>query len=172
MTLYHFSLLTLAGFGTLFCMRAGPTDQRIYALVGLAAMALVMSGSVLGFWLGITGFIGSASLLLRAHWTVLSCYRSASHIVMAGVCAGLFLINGSAICGAAAIPLMTLQGLPNLILSPLVLTFITLTLATLLLYTAFGAGLALQALRQKQLNTVFEITPMTLATLGMAISLQ
>ncbi|QPM90278.1 hypothetical protein [Pseudooceanicola algae] len=171
MSPYHLSLLGLAALGTCACLVTGSRRQRVEALLALAAMGVAMTCGLVGLVLGAGVLVAIAPGALRGAAPALCAHRAASHLTMAGVLVALFVLNGAGLCGAAAIPLVTPAGITRLLLPALAESYLILTVLALAAYAAFAGALCLRAALCRQRALLWEVAPMTLATLGMGVGL-
>lgn len=174
MTLYHAALLGLAGLATLACLPGLGRLARCEALLALGAMGLAMLGALPLLAAGAAVLVLLAlRSLCAAGWAAPLClHRTASNLVMAAVLGGLFLLNGAGICGPAALPLLSPEGMTRLPMPRLADLYLLATVAVMGLYLAGSLALSLVQLRpgrRRNARALMEILPMTCATLGMGL---
>jgi len=167
---WHLWLLALAGGAAALGVRAAPCRvMAVQALASFAAMAAAMATGRLPVILAATAVLMAAGILpvvLRRAGGAMNLHRSASCLVMGLVLAGLAALNGGAVCGAAAVPLLTAQGVPRLLLAPGPLLLAWAAATACLLYLAISLLLAARCRRPFERA---ETLLMCAATLGMAL---
>ncbi|MCA1337532.1 hypothetical protein [Pseudooceanicola marinus] len=174
MTAYHWALLGVAALGTLACVTATRGPDRVEAVVGLGAMGLAMTGVPALLYGGVTvlALLALPPLLWSAtgrQGRAMCLHRAASNLVMAAVLLALYALNGPALCGDAALPLLTAEGVTLLPMSRASALFVQGTALALMLYALLSLRISWGVLERGRAAALMEILPMSLATIGMAV---
>lgn len=168
---YHWALLAVAALGTLACVRACRGAERVEALAALGAMALAMSGAgpLLCAGVAVLGLLALRMGLRMGAGGALCLHRGASHLAMAAVLLALFVLNGVGICGDAALPLLTAEGVSLPPMTRAAELFVQGAALGLMAYLGLSLLLCWRETGRGRAGGLMEILPMTLATFGMAV---